>query len=105
MSDLRTRIAAAISRADGEMIEPDFWDYRLADAVISELKERTMYISANLHRPPIKDVVSIPDTKAVTVQLGSATEYNYVNLFFTSTEELGEWIAELESRRISLTQM
>ena len=63
-----------------------------------------MYISANLHQPPIKDVVFVPDTKAVTVQLGSVTEYNYVNLFFTSIEELGEWIADLESRRVRLTQ-
>ena len=34
--DLRTRIAAAIAQADGD-IGPDSWDYKLADAVIREL--------------------------------------------------------------------
>lgn len=36
MSDLRTRIAAAIAKADGD-IGPDSWDFHLADAVIREL--------------------------------------------------------------------
>jgi hypothetical protein len=40
MSDLRTRIAYAIAQADGDLpsMEPDTWDYKLADAVIRELK-------------------------------------------------------------------
>lgn len=39
MSDLRTRIAYAIAQADGDLpgMEPDSWDYVLADAVIREL--------------------------------------------------------------------
>lgn len=63
-----------------------------------------MYISANLHQPPISKVVHVGDTKSVAVRLGEPTEYNYVNLFFPSIEELGEWIADLESRRVRLTQ-
>lgn len=63
-----------------------------------------MYISANLHQPPIRNVVVMAETKAIAVQLGEPTEYNYVNLFFPSIEEFGEWIADLESRRVSLTQ-
>lgn len=37
--DLRTRIAYAIAQADGDLpgMEPDSWDYVLADAVIREL--------------------------------------------------------------------
>ena len=63
-----------------------------------------MYISANLHQPPINDVVIVGHTKSVAVQLGGIEEYNYVNLFFTNIEEFGEWIADLESRRVRLTQ-
>ena len=39
--DLRTRIAYAIAQADGDLpgMEPDSWDYVLADAVIRELRE------------------------------------------------------------------
>ena len=40
--DLRTRIAAAIAQADGD-IGPDSWDYKLADAVIRELGLRIEY--------------------------------------------------------------
>ena len=38
--DLRTRIAYAIAQADGDLpgMEPDSWDYVLADAVIRELR-------------------------------------------------------------------
>lgn len=41
MTDLRTRIAYAIAQADGDLpgMEPDSWDYILADAVIRELAE------------------------------------------------------------------
>jgi hypothetical protein len=67
-------------------------------------EKETMYISANLHQPPISNVVRVGDTKSVAVRLGEATEYNYVNLFFTNIEEFGEWIADLESRRVRLTQ-
>lgn len=37
--DLRTRIAYAIAQADGDLpgMEPDSWDYVLADAVIREI--------------------------------------------------------------------
>lgn len=40
MNDLRTRIAYAIAQADGDLpgMEPDSWDYVLADAVIAELR-------------------------------------------------------------------
>ena len=40
-SNLRTRIAYAIAQADGDLpgMEPDSWDYVLADAVIRELRE------------------------------------------------------------------
>jgi hypothetical protein len=38
-SSLRDRIAYAIAQADGDLpgMEPDSWDYELADAVIREL--------------------------------------------------------------------
>jgi hypothetical protein len=61
---LRDRIAYAIAQADGDLpgMEPDSWDYELADAVIRELgwrEEKAVKNSA--FKPPLINTYATPE--------------------------------------------